>query len=190
MLLFLGYIAVQIAGRASLRNGSVYETNGTPTQMTDVLSPLSIAVGLIFMHAGRNADMEWSWQFWLGETMVIVLFTLNSVETIPRNVVGLGAVSIVSGLLALWFRDKFWNYALVLGFEVFMALFIAFCFPIMEMVLEAVLNEKLKKVVSDSKNAAICIVCRQGLIVLCQRLCFLGGKDSYAPSANGGVLCK
>lgn len=146
MLLFLGYIALQIAGRASLRGGSVYEKDGTPTRMTDVLSPLSIAVGLIFMHAGRNESIEWSWQFWLGETIVIVLFTLNSVETIPRNVVGIGGISVLAGLIALWFRGKFWNYALVIGFEAFMAIFIALAFPVMELVLEAVLNEKLKKV--------------------------------------------
>lgn len=146
MLLFLGYIAIQIAGKASLRGGSVYETNGSPTHMTDVLSPLSIAIGLIFMHSGRDETREWSWIFWLGETIVIVLFTLNSVEAIPRNVVGIGAVAVVAGLLALWFRGKFWNYSLVIGFEAFMAIFIALAFPVMELVLEAVLNEKLKKV--------------------------------------------
>ena len=146
ILLFLGYVAIQIAGKASLRGGSVYESNGQPTQMRDVLSPLSIALGLVLMHSGRGEDREWSWVFWVGETMVIVLFTLNSVEAIPRNAIGIGALSVLAGLLALWFRGKFWNYSMVIAFEAFMAIFVALAFPVMEMVLEAVLNEKLKKV--------------------------------------------
>lgn len=146
MLGFMGYIAIQIALRAGVRGGSVYETNGTPTHMMDVVPPLSIALGLVFMYAGRNDTTDWTWRFWLGETMVIALFTLNSVEVIPRNVLGIGLVSVVGGLAALWFRGKFWNYAMILAFEVFMALFVALAFPVMEMVLESVLNEKLKKV--------------------------------------------
>lgn len=153
MLAFLGYIALQIAGKARVRGGSVYETNnGAQTQMTDVLSPLSIAVGLILMRSGRDETTEWSWVFWLGESMVIVLFFLNSVESIPRNLVGIGAISVLAGLMALWFRGKFWNYAIVIGFEAFMAIFVALAFPVMEIVLEAVLNEKLKKV-GDSIRA-------------------------------------
>lgn len=146
MLFFLGYIALQIAGRASLRGGSVYESNGNTTQMTDVLSPIGIAIGLIFMFNGRDESRDWSWMFWVGESTVIVLFTLNSVESIPRNALGIGALSILAGLAALWFRGKFWNYTMVIAFEAFMAVFIALAFPVMEMVLEAVLNEKLKKI--------------------------------------------
>ena len=146
MLLFLGYLAIQIAGKSSLRGGSVYEANGNPTEMKDMLSPLSIAVGLILMHSGRNEAYDWSWVFWMGETLVIVLFTLNSVEHIPRNVIAVGVLSIFAGLTALWFRGKFWNYIIVIAFEAFMAIFVALAFPVMEMVLEAVLNEKLKKV--------------------------------------------
>lgn len=146
MLFFMGYIVLQIAGRASLRGGSVYETNGATTQMTDAISPVSIAVGLIFMFNGRDESRDWSWMFWLGETMIIVLFTLNSVEAIPRNPLAIAALSIAAGLLALWCRGKFWSYAILIAFEAFMAIFIALAFPVMEMILEAVLNEKLKKV--------------------------------------------
>jgi len=146
MLLFLGYLAIQIATKANLRGGSVYESNGHPPQMKDILSPLSIAVGLILMHSGRNETYDWSWVFWMGETLVIVLFTLNSVEHIPRNAVAIGLLSVFAGLIALWFRGRFWNYTIVIAFEAFMAIFVALAFPVMEMVLEAVLNEKLKKV--------------------------------------------
>jgi hypothetical protein len=146
MLLFLGYIAVQIAGKASLRGGSVYETTGPKQQMSDVLSPLAIAVGLLLMHSGRNTETNWTWIFWMGESVVIVMFALNSLEFIPRTAVGIGALSLVAGLLALCFRGKFWNYSIVIGLEVFMALFVALAFPVVEMVLETVLNEKLRKV--------------------------------------------
>lgn len=146
MLLFLGYLAIQIAGRASLRGGSVYETNGHPTEMKDMLSPLSIAVGLTLMHSGRNDSNDWTWVFWMGETTLIALFTLNSIEAIPRNTVAIGMLSVFAGLVALWFRGRFWNYAIVIAFEVFMALLVALAFPVMEIILEAVLNEKLKKV--------------------------------------------
>ena len=146
MLLFLGYLAIQIATKANLRGGSVYESNGQPPEMKDMLSPLGIAVGLILMHSGRNETYDWSWVFWMGESLLIMLFTLNSVEHIPRNAIAIGLLSVVAGLIALWFRGKFWNYTIVIAFEAFMAIFVALAFPVMEMVLEAVLNEKLKKV--------------------------------------------
>ncbi|MGK3739078.1 MAG: hypothetical protein ACI90V_005925, partial [Bacillariaceae sp.] len=41
---------------------------------------------------------------------------------------------------------KFWNYAIVIGLEIFVAIFIAVSFPVFEMILEAILNDKLKKV--------------------------------------------
>ena len=49
-------------------------------------------------------------------------------------------------LSALWFRGKFWNYLIVMGLELFLAIFIAVSFPVFEMILEAILNDKLKKV--------------------------------------------
>jgi multisubunit Na+/H+ antiporter MnhG subunit len=84
--------------------------------------------------------------FWVGESLVIAMFTLNSMGGVTKSsslYLGIGVFSTVS---ALWFRGKFWNYAIVVGLEVFLAIFIAMAFPIMEMVLEAVLNDKLKKV--------------------------------------------
>jgi TctA family transporter len=81
--------------------------------------------------------------------MVIGMFSYNSITLTPEQVpstIVLGGIGIFSMIAALWFRGKFWNYAVVIGFELFLALFIAMAFPVMEMVLEAVLNEKLKKV--------------------------------------------
>ena len=74
------------------------------------------------------------------------MFTLNSLGVPNKTVPIIAAVGVFSALAALWFRGKFWNYAIVIGLELFLAVFIALAFPIMEMVLEAILNDKLKKV--------------------------------------------
>ena len=90
-------------------------------------------------------------RYWVGESMVIGMFTYNSISgtelpsTIPLQFI-LVVIGVFSSIAALWFRGKFWNYAIVIGLELFLAIFIAMAFPIMEMILEAVLNEKLKKV--------------------------------------------
>ena len=82
----------------------------------------------------------------MGESIIIAMFSLNS---LPPNLktppVGV-AIIVAAILLALWFRGRFWNYGIVIGLELFLALFIALAFPVMEMLLEAILQEKLKKV--------------------------------------------
>ena len=106
----------------------------------DLLSPFMIAFGLIVMHLGGF------WLYLAGESLVIYMFTWNSLGPVAKTTplyVGIGLFSFVS---ALWFRGKFWNYVIAIGLELFLALFIALAFPIMEMVLEAILNDKLKKV--------------------------------------------
>ena len=82
--------------------------------------------------------------------MVVCIFIYNSIPmdqfspALHRPIV---AASVVVGVLAaLWFRGSFWNYAFVILLEGLLALFIAVAFPIFEMLLEAVVNEKLKKV--------------------------------------------
>ena len=109
----------------------------------EVTSPFLLGTGLIIMYQSQNGF----WWFWLGESLVIAMFTINSVgANIPKTLplfVGTGFCSL---LAALWFRGRFWNYVTVLALELFLAIFIAMAFPIMEMVLEAILNDKLKKV--------------------------------------------
>eukprot|EP00980_Cylindrotheca_fusiformis_P007019 scaffold1474_cov132-Cylindrotheca_fusiformis.AAC.15 len=134
-LAFLGFIAFRI--HSSTLQGS-----------SELLSPFLIGTGLILMY--KSAEENGSGLiYWLGESLVIAMFSYNSVnvnpEQLPSGVVlgGIGAFSMVA---ALWFRGKFWNYIVVIVFELFLAIFIAMAFPVMEMVLEAILNEKLKKV--------------------------------------------
>ena len=86
--------------------------------------------------------------YWLGESMTIFMFTYNSMESKPSlvNPIYLGGTMIFGTLAALWFRGRFRNYAIVVGLEIFFAIFIAVSFPVFEMILEAILADKLKKV--------------------------------------------
>lgn len=86
--------------------------------------------------------------YWLGESILIFMFTYNSIAEKPSssNPIYLGAILVFGILAALWFRGKFWNYVIVIGLEIFLAIFIAVSFPVFEMILEAILNDKLKKV--------------------------------------------
>jgi hypothetical protein len=115
--------------------------------MHDILPPLVILAGLLLMHYGDYSDKRGlTLVFWLGETLTIGSFIYNSVPTLPRNKYVMIAIGVVSMLAALWFRGRVWNYALVIGFEVFMAIFLALAFPILEYILESILNDKLRKV--------------------------------------------
>eukprot|EP00529_Nitzschia_sp_RCC80_P021966 CAMPEP_0113444028 /NCGR_PEP_ID=MMETSP0014_2-20120614/2456_1 /TAXON_ID=2857 /ORGANISM="Nitzschia sp." /LENGTH=383 /DNA_ID=CAMNT_0000335029 /DNA_START=42 /DNA_END=1193 /DNA_ORIENTATION=- /assembly_acc=CAM_ASM_000159 len=145
-LAFMAYVAYKI-----------HSTPGAPS--TQIIPPLCISVGLIIMYqashgyvaTSNGAGSTTNWVlYWLGESMVVCIFIYNSIPmdqfspTLQRPIV---AASVVVGVLAaLWFRGSFWNYAFVILLEGLLALFIAVAFPIFEMLLEAVVNEKLKKV--------------------------------------------
>jgi len=127
-------------------------------QKLELISPFLIGVGLIIMYqasSGRwttiaaDGTQSTYWLlYWLGESLTIFMFTYNSVESKPSisNPLYLGSLLIFGILSALWFRGKFWNYLIVIGLELFLAFFIAVSFPVFEMILEAILNDKLKKV--------------------------------------------
>ena len=48
--------------------------------------------------------------------------------------------------LCLWIRGKFWRYCFLLGVEFVLALVAVIIFPIIEMLVEELMNEKIKKV--------------------------------------------
>lgn len=135
-LVGLAYVIYQMFTKSHLPGGSY----------TDMASPALIGVGIVLMYAGRTDEGDWTMLFWLGEATVIAMFTLNSVSAIPKSPIVLIAAGILSILAALWFRGKVWNYVIVLVLETLIGVFVAVAFPIMEMVLEAILNEKLQKV--------------------------------------------
>jgi multisubunit Na+/H+ antiporter MnhG subunit len=128
-LAFLAFIAFRIHSVAA----------GT----LEVASPFMIGAGMVVMH--QSQDNGWL-LYWLGESLVIGMFTYNSMSGLQKTTPLYVGIGLFSCLAALWFRGKFWNYVIVLGLELFLAIFIAMAFPIMEMVLEAILNDKLRKV--------------------------------------------
>mmetsp|Transcript_19224 Transcript_19224/g.22228 ORF Transcript_19224/g.22228 Transcript_19224/m.22228 type:complete len:405 (-) Transcript_19224:111-1325(-) len=156
IILFLFYTSFKIN---KARRGS----NGALIGFFDVASPLFLSVGIFLMYSGRltlsdgNDESStanrssWSWTFWAGEAIVMTMFALNSV-TGQENSVLIASVPLGIGLfilfmlVCLWIRGKTWRYVTILGFEVGLALLACLIFPIMEMILEEIMNEKLKKV--------------------------------------------
>lgn len=137
-LAFLAFIIFRIVQQQTrVPGGSLYDT----------VPPALIATGAMLMNTALGDAGAWNLQFWVGETIVIAMFLYNSLSFFPlQNKIVLAALTFVSMLLALWFRGSWWNYAVVLGLLVFLALIVALGFPLMELVLEAILNEKLRKV--------------------------------------------
>jgi len=126
---------------------------------TTLLGPALTILGLMCMYFGRTyttitaadgteaQEAQWTILYWIGEALVIGMFTYNSISTsLPSNAIVLGAIAIFSTVFALWFRGRFWNYVIVMIFELALILFVVMAFPVMEMVLETILNEKLRKV--------------------------------------------
>jgi len=139
-LAFLAYVFYGIFRQyPQVPGGSIYDT----------LPPTLIATGLCVMYtACRDCEEGWNKQFWLGEALVIGMFCYNSLGTtvLQQNKIVMVATAIFSLLAALGFRGKFWNYAIVVVLIAIVALLVAVAFPIIELLLEAILNEKLKKV--------------------------------------------
>ena len=79
-----------------------------------------------------------------GETLVMIMFIYNSM---PHKTPAISTiVALCAILLTLWLRGNPWKYASVLGLELFVALVAALAFPIMEMIMEQILNEKMRRV--------------------------------------------
>ena len=154
-ILFLLYTSFQINRARSSGTLSI--------GLFDVVAPMIISTGLVLMYYGRvppplledgatNTSYSfWSWTFWCGEALVMAMFAINSLtgkensvlQPSPPVIVGF---YILSMIICLILRGKTWRYVTVLGFEMGLALLAVIVFPIMEMILEEILNEKLKKV--------------------------------------------
>lgn len=148
----------------------------TLSTMKDAFSPLVIALGIFFMYRGRRyvipsvsaatgvvgesmegdnstasipSDIEyhqWSWTFLVGEALVMTSFIANSVDNQLLSRVLVLAFSGLSLLLSLWLRGRFWRYMTLLGFEGLIGALVVLAFPIMEMILESLVEEKMRKV--------------------------------------------
>lgn len=160
-MLFLLYTSYQIS-RA--RNDKTHLITNF-----DIASPLLIGLGILLLYYGRVVSLPlseenvedtnetqlkqsfWSWTFWLGETIVMTMFAINTVtgrENSPlKPSLPLGIAFFILSLIAcLILRGKTWRYVSLLGFEICLALLAVLIFPIMEMILEEIMNDKLKKI--------------------------------------------
>jgi glucan phosphoethanolaminetransferase (alkaline phosphatase superfamily) len=75
----------------------------------------------------------------------MTMFTYNSFSTKTTAAVLIG-IAVAALLITLWLRGMFWRYATIVGLEAFLAIVIALAFPLMEMVLEEIVKDKLRKV--------------------------------------------
>ena len=94
--------------------------------------------------AATTTHMDWSWTFWFGEALVMLLFISNSFDRQGRALII--AFAVVSLIFTLWLRGRFWRYAFVLIIEGVVAMACVLIFPIMEMILESIVEEKMRKV--------------------------------------------
>jgi hypothetical protein len=120
-------------------------TATSPSNSMDMLSPLIISVGLVLMYRGRSDDMEWSSSFWIGEALVLTMFSFNSMPGNRTPAIGF-LLAILSILVTFWLAGKMWRYTTVIGLEVLAAILCALAFPVMELIVEQIITEKLKKV--------------------------------------------
>jgi hypothetical protein len=160
-MLFLLYTSFQIFKARQTMGAS------GPVTLYDVISPIIISFGIFCMYFGQRMGGEtdevvdtesnsvvilsWSKTFWIGESVVMSMFCLNTLASReattlrPTLPIGFGCY-VVFSIIALFIRGKGWRYVALLGMEMGLALFAVLAFPIMEMILEEVMNEKLRKV--------------------------------------------
>lgn len=152
-ILFMAYTSNKIrqAGKEA------QATTGTsPITKYDILSPLLVAAGVFIMFYAKSdsyndAEFEWNKLFWFGEALVMTMFCLNTVTAKEgsslRPSIGLGiAFYIVFSLIALYIRGKGWRYITFLSIELVCALVAVLVFPVMEMIMETIVDEKMRKI--------------------------------------------
>lgn len=74
----------------------------------------------------------------------MIMFVYNSIP--EKSSILSSIVAFMATLLTLWLRGNVWKYLTLVGLEAFVAIVAALAFPIMEMILEQILNEKMRKV--------------------------------------------
>jgi len=135
----------------TVKQGLGPDAKVTLATMKDALSPILISVGVYIMYRGRRLNgnddaekyLDWTWTFLFGETFVMTLFISNSFER-QRSLFLVVAFVVAALFLSLIMKGKFWRYVTLLCFEGILALLVVLAFPIMEMILESIIEEKMK----------------------------------------------
>lgn len=129
------------------------------SKLLELAAPMGLALGAIIMHAGRATIASESdgsastvttstWLFFFGETLTIYMFFQTSL-TQPASGPSLAIFGIfvaISSIAAFILQGRFWRYVTIIVCEAGLALLTVLIFPVLEMLLEEIINEKLKKV--------------------------------------------
>ena len=148
-LLYTIYRMISLQQQQSKSNTSI----GT-VSIYDTIPTSCIAIGIFLMNRSITTSATgrtWTTQYWIGEGLVVAMFIYNSLSGVTivqslKPMIVWSVIGILSALIALWFRGNVWNYIIVLVIIGIVALLVAMAFPIMELIVEAILNEKLRKV--------------------------------------------
>jgi len=114
--------------------------------------------GVVCMYRGRCSDSFYL--FWLGEILAMSTFSYNSIAgataitTNPPPIVIVG-ITVACCIISFVLRGRFWRYGLVVGMELGCALITVLVFPVLEMILEELINEKLRKVGDKIRSHAV-----------------------------------
>ena len=132
VVLFLFYVSFR-----------VFSVIGIEAGWYEKLAPICISIGLYTMHLSESGD----WLFWCGESIVMTCFFLNSMLPTQKGSPGIMMKCLIASTLMAWFlKGNFWRYAIILSIEAGLALTVVIVFPIMEMIFEEIMNEKLRKI--------------------------------------------
>lgn len=118
---------------------------------SDFVSPLLIGLGFYLMYIGRINEKRTF--FFFGECIVMTLFMVNSIT--PADSIStfwrpsaaiITALAILSSLISLYVRGNFWKYTTIVLIILGLSILIALVCPMMEMILEEIMMQKIRKV--------------------------------------------
>jgi len=147
--IFLGFVAFRI------RQAAPQGFEGR-----EYLSLIGIGMGIWFMYSARakgllnNGDgLPVFWYFWLGEAVTMTLFLRNSFPGATGWARTLG-IAALSSMCSFVLRGYFARYVFVFFIFGGLAILSVIVFPILDMLLEELINEKMRKVGEKVRHGA------------------------------------
>eukprot|EP00594_Rhizosolenia_setigera_P005115 CAMPEP_0178950178 /NCGR_PEP_ID=MMETSP0789-20121207/6498_1 /TAXON_ID=3005 /ORGANISM="Rhizosolenia setigera, Strain CCMP 1694" /LENGTH=366 /DNA_ID=CAMNT_0020630855 /DNA_START=73 /DNA_END=1173 /DNA_ORIENTATION=+ len=123
-------------------------SNNVDSVGTEEDSPLSSAATTATDDDNSTTNPTSTWLFFFGELITINMFFQTSIP--PQNAVPPifihGLTIICATVSAFVLQGRFWRYAIIIAMELGFAILTVLIFPVMEMILEEIINEKLRKV--------------------------------------------
>jgi len=116
-----------------------YQVKTNSSSVTrEVAVPLLLCIGVILMYIGRRS---YSIVFWLGETVTISMVLNTSLPTEKSSKpIAIAIIAFLGAFFSFLLKGRFWRYSILLGIEAGLAVIAVLIFPIMEMILEEIIN--------------------------------------------------